>query len=405
MRLRALEGLRPTPATATAVAAVPYDVVDTEEARALAEGNVSSLLHVTRAEIDFPPGTDPHSDAVYRRAAENLRRLEREGALVREPGPCLYVYRLTMGSHQQTGLAALCHIDDYAADIIRKHEKTRRDKEDDRTRTAHELNAHVEPVFLAYRDDPAIGRLTQWAQAAAPLFDLVAPDGVRHTLWRVAGADTFVSAFAKVPVAYVADGHHRSASAARVGQERRAANPRHTGNEPYNWFPAVIFPASHLRILAYNRRALDLNGLSESAFLDALRQITSVTEGAPAEPRHSGETSMFLGARWYAVALPPPDSGDPVARLDVSVLQDRVLGPILGIDDPRTSGRIEFIGGIRGAGELEKRVRADGGVAFSMAPVTMDQLMAVADAGRILPPKSTWFEPKLRSGFFIHPLD
>jgi uncharacterized protein (DUF1015 family) len=397
--------LRPTPATAPAVAAVPYDVVDTEEARALAEGNGSSLLHVTRAEIDFPPGTDPHSDAVYRHAAESLRRLEREGALVREQGPCLYLYRLTMGPHQQTGLAGLCHIEDYASDVIRKHEKTRRDKEDDRTRTAHELNAHVEPVFLAYRDDPTIDRLTQWAQEAAPLFDLVAPDGVRHTLWRVAGADTFVAAFAKVPVAYVADGHHRSASAARVGQERRAANPRHTGNEPYNWFPAVIFPASQLRILAYNRRALDLNGLSEPAFLDALRKIAPVTEGAPPEPRGPGRVSMRLGERWYDVGLPEPDSDDPVARLDVSVLQDRVLAPLLGIDDPRTSERIEFIGGIRGTPELERRVREGGGVAFSMAPVTMDQLMAVADAGRILPPKSTWFEPKLRSGFFIHPLD
>lgn len=405
MRLRALQGLRPTPETAPAVAAVPYDVVDTEEARALAEGNPRSLLHVTRAEIDFPPGTDPHSEAVYRRAAENLHRLEREGALVRENGPCLYLYRLTMGSHQQTGLAGLFHIDDYGADVIRKHEKTRRDKEDDRTRTAHELNAHVEPVFLAYRDDPAIDRLVQWAQAAAPLFDLVAPDGVRHTLWRVAGADTFVRAFGKVPVAYVADGHHRSASAARVGHERRAANPRHTGEEPYNWFPAVIFPASQLRILAYNRRVLDLNGLTEAAFLDALRSVTSVTSGAAPEPRGPGEVSMSLGGRWHAVALPQPASDDPVARLDVSVLQDRILGPILGIDDPRTSQRIEFIGGIRGTGELEKRVREHGGVAFSMAPVTMAQLMSVADAGRILPPKSTWFEPKLRSGFFIHPLD
>lgn len=405
MRLRALQGLRPTPATAPAVAAVPYDVVDTEEARALAEGNPLSLLHVTRAEIDFPEGTDPHSDAVYRRATENLHRLEREGALIREKGPCLYLYRLTMGAHQQTGLAGLFHIDDYAADVIRKHERTRRDKEDDRTRTAHELNAHVEPVFLAYRDDPAVDRLVQWAQAAAPLFDLVAPDGVRHTLWRVAGVDTFIGAFAKVPVAYVADGHHRSASAARVGQERRAANPRHTGEEPYNWFPAVIFPASQLRILAYNRRALDLNGHSEAAFLDALRKVAPVAAGASPEPRGPGEVSMYLGETWYSVELPGPASDDPVARLDVSVLQDRVLGPILGIDDPRTSQRIEFIGGIRGTGELEARVRAHGGVAFSMAPVTMAQLMSVADAGRILPPKSTWFEPKLRSGFFIHTLD
>lgn len=405
MRVRALQGLRPTPLTAPVVVSVPYDVVDTEEARALAEGNPSSLLHVTRAEIDFPPGVDPHSDAVYRRAAENLSRLEREGALVHESGPCLYLYRLTMGSHQQTGLAALCHIDDYGADIIRKHEKTRRDKEDDRTRTAHELNAHVEPVFLAYRDDPAIDRLVQWAQAAAPLFDLVAPDGVRHTLWRVAGAETFVRAFANVPVAYVADGHHRSASAARVGRERRDANARHTGEEPYNWFPAVIFPASQLRILAYNRRVIDLNGRSVDEFLGELRGITAVDEGASPEPRATGEVSMFLDNRWHCVQLPAPASDDPVARLDVSVLQDRILGPILGIDDPRTSQRVEFIGGIRGTGELEKRVREQGGVAFSMAPVTMGQLMSVADAGRILPPKSTWFEPKLRSGFFIHPLD
>lgn len=404
MRLKALEGLRPTPATAPAVAAVPYDVVDTEEARRLAEGNPWSLLHVTRAEIDFPPGTDPHSDIVYRRAAENLQTLERDGVLVNESGPCVYLYRLTMGPHEQTGLAGLFHIDDYASDVIRKHEKTRRDKEDDRTRTAHELNAHVEPVFLAYRDDPNIDRLVQWAQAAAPMFDLVAPDGVRHTLWRVAGAETFVRAFANVPVAYVADGHHRSASAARVGHERRQANPKHSGNEPYNWFPAVIFPASQLMILPYNRRVVDLNGLSTQEFIDGLRAITPVQESQFQQPGGTGEVAMFLGTRWYTFPLPRTDTNDPVARLDVSVLQDRILGPMLGIDDPRTSQRIEFIGGIRGTGELQKRVEEHGGVAFSMAPVTMDQLMSVADSGRSLPPKSTWFEPKLRSGFFIHTL-
>jgi len=404
LRIRPFQGLRPAPPLAAQVACVPYDVVDRQESAALAAGNPVSLLHVDRAEIDLPPETDPYSDAVYAKALENFTALQTSGALIRETGRVVYLYQQVMGDHAQTGIAALCHIDDYENNLIKKHEKTRKDKEDDRTRLIGTLSADTGPVFLTYRDQGAIDRLVAAEKKAAPLYDFTAPDGIRHTLWRVDHAGELVDAFGRVPCCYVADGHHRTASAVRVGRERRAANPRHTGSEDYNWFLAVLFPASQLRILPYNRCVLDLNGHTPEGLVAALKeggfQVEAATEATPPGP---GEVRMYLAGSWSRVAWAPDPAADPIARLDVTVLQERVLAPLLGIDDPRTSKRIEFIGGIRGTAELERRVN-DGraAVAFSMYPTTVEQLMDIADAGAIMPPKSTWFEPKLRSGLFIH---
>jgi len=402
LKIRAFQGLSPKPELASQVACVPYDVVNREEAASLTAGNPHSLMHVDRAEIDLPPETDPYSDAVYAAAKSSLARLVHDGSLVRDSAPFIYLYRQQMGEHIQTGVAAVCHIEDYENDIIRKHEKTRRDKEDDRTRLIGTLSANTGPVFLTYRDREDIDGLVAAETARPPLHDFVAPDGIRHTAWRIEAAE-LVRAFSSVPLAYVADGHHRSASAARVGRERREANPHHTGQEDYNWFLCVLFPANQLRILPYNRVVVDLNGLNPEAFLKAVGERFAVSENAPSTPVAPGQVSMFLGGRWLGLTWKPDPKADPVSRLDVSVLQDNLLAPILGIDDPRTNKRIDFVGGIRGTDELEDRVNSGrASVAFSMFPVTVDQLMDIADAGQIMPPKSTWFEPKLRSGLFIH---
>jgi uncharacterized protein (DUF1015 family) len=404
LRIRPFQGLRPTPQLAPQVACVPYDVVDRAEAAALAEGNPCSLLHVDRAEIDLPPATDPYSDAVYDKALENFLALQKEGALIRETGRVVYLYQQIMGTHAQTGVAALCHIDDYENNVIKKHEKTRKDKEDDRTRLIGTLSADTGPVFLTYRGQGAIDRFINEAKRDKPLYDFTAPDGIRHTVWRLDHAGELVDDFGRVQCAYVADGHHRTASAVRVGKERRAKNPNHTGNEEYNWFLAVLFPGSQLKILPYNRCVQDLNGNAEEDLTAKLKAAGfTVEEAREATPPGPGEVRMYLGGKWLRVAWTPDPQADPIARLDVTVLQERVLSPLLGIDDPRTSKRIEFIGGIRGTDELERRVK-DGraAVAFSMYPTTVEQLMDIADAGAIMPPKSTWFEPKLRSGLFIH---
>jgi len=403
LRTKAFQGLRPTPQLVAEVACVPYDVVDREESAALAAGHPQSLLHVDRAEIDLPPETDPYSDAVYAKARANFIGLQDEGALIRETEPCIYLYQQRMGSHVQVGVATVCHIEDYERDIIKKHEKTRRDKEDDRTRLIGTLSADTGPVFLTYRDSAAIDQLVAAVKKDAPLYDFTAPDGIQHTVWRVAGAKDFVDAFAQVPVSYVADGHHRTASAVRVGRERREANPAHTGNEDYNWFLCVLFPASQLQILPYNRAVKDLNGHTKEAFLEAVaRTFTLLPSGSPT-PKRPGEIRMYLDGAWYDLAWQPAVNADPISQLDVTGLQDRLLAPLLGIDDPRTSKRIDFIGGIRGTDELVKLVDSGkAAVAFSMYPTTVEQLMAIADANQIMPPKSTWFEPKLRSGLFIH---
>ena len=402
MRIRAFQGLVPAPAHAPEVACVPYDVVDAAEAAVLAAGKPRSLLHVDRAEIDLPAGTNPYADAVYARAKENFQELQRDGALVRESGPCLYLYQQQMGAHRQRGLVAVCHVEDYDAEIIKKHEKTRRDKEDDRTRLVDTLSANTGPIFLTYRDTAALNALVARKVAEAPQQDFTAPDGIRHTVWRIAGGAEWVQAFGEVPVSYIADGHHRAASAARVARLRRERNPKHTGAEDYNWFLSVLFPASELKILPYNRIVLDLHRLPPADFLAKVEATFGLEEDAAPSPTAVGRVSMYLGKKWYGLRCPADPKADPVARLDVSVLQDKLLAPVLGIEDVRTSKRIDFVGGIRGTAELVKRVDARGGVAFSMFPVTIGQLMDIADAGQIMPPKSTWFEPKLRSGLFIH---
>jgi uncharacterized protein (DUF1015 family) len=402
MRIHPFQGLVPPPAFAPEVACVPYDVVNTAEAAALAAGKPHSLLRVDRAEIDLPPNTDPYSDAVYARARANFAALQAAGVLTRETEPCLYVYQQQMGAHVQRGFVAGCHVDDYDAGLIKKHEKTRKDKEDDRTRLIDTLSADTGPVFLTYRDQAGVTALVNAKTREQPLHDFTAPDGIRHTVWRIAGGAEWVRAFGAVPVTYIADGHHRAASAARVARLRRERNAQHTGNEEYNWFLCVLFPASELKILPYNRLVVDLQGHAPADFLAKVQAIFGLEENAVPTPAAVGRVSMYLGGKWYGLRCTADASADPVARLDVSVLQDRLLGPVLGIADVRTSKRIDFVGGIRGTGELVKRVEAEGGVAFSMYPVTLAQLMDIADAGQIMPPKSTWFEPKLRSGFFVH---
>ena len=403
MRTKAFRGLIPAPGYGEAVAAVPYDVVSTEEARNLVAGQPHNLLHVDRAEIDLPPGINPYDDAVYARARENFDRLQADGILVREKSPCVYVYQQKMGTHEQAGVVLACHIDDYGGDIIRKHEKTRPVKEDDRTRLADTLCAHTGPIFLTYKDDHAIDALVSSAMAMAPLFEFTDETGVTHVFWRVDGGEDYVRAFAEVPLAYVADGHHRSASAHRVGIERRNANPDHTGDEDYNWFLGVLFPGSQLQILPYNRVVKDLNGMQAEEFVAKVGAHFPVETTDSKTPDQPGHIRMYVDGKWYALQCPATESDDPTKTLDVSVLQEQLLAPVLGVGDPRTDERIDFIGGIRGTDELERRV--DGGqwgVAFSMYPVSVDQLISIADAGKIMPPKSTWFEPKLRSGLVTY---
>ncbi|MEM7386652.1 MAG: DUF1015 family protein, partial [Verrucomicrobiota bacterium] len=354
-------------------------------------------------EIAFSPETDPYSDLVYEAAGKAFQRLQDEGALVRESGDCLYVYRQQMGDHLQTGVALACHVDDYEQNIIRKHEKTRPVKENDRTRLVDTLSAHTGPIFLTYKDESAIDALVAEATAAEPTYDLTDHAGVRHTVWRVEGGASFVEAFGRVPLSYVADGHHRSASAARVGRERREANPDHDGSEDYNWFLGVLFSASQLKILPYNRVVKDLNGNTLQRFLDQVGEVFELSEAAEKEPTGEAEARMYVAGQWYRLAWKKAGTDNPIDDLDASVLQDRLLNPVLAIDDPRTNDRIDFVGGIRGTAELEKRVDEEGwAVAFSMNPVTVEQLIAIADADEIMPPKSTWFEPKLLSGFFVY---
>lgn len=406
MRIRAFQGLRPTTETASKIAALPYDVVNTAEARALAEGNPLSFLNISRAEINLPDDTDPYSDPVYALAAHNFTQFQKQGYFVRESEPSLYVYQQTMGNHVQKGIVTVSHIEDYEQDIIKKHEKTRIAKENDRLALNNALNANSGPVFLTYRDEAAIDAMVEQTVSAPPLFDFTAPDGIQHTVWRMVRPQACVDAFARIPVAYVADGHHRSASAARAGKMRRDLNPNHTGKEDYNWFLSVFFPASQLKILPYNRTVADLNGLSKSDFLQKLAQLGRLSEDAPQSPLSQGDVSLYLDGHWYGLKLTPTADAGPIDCLDVSMLQDRVLAPLLGIDDPRTDSRVDFIGGIRGTAELVKLVDSGkAAVAFSMYPTTVDQLMAIADAGAIMPPKSTWFEPKLRSGLFIHTIE
>lgn len=403
--IRPFRALRPPAERAQAVASVPYDVVNTDEARALANGNELSFLHVSRPEIDLPAGTDIYSDAVYRKAVENFEKLIATCPLEKEAEPSLYVYSLTMGGHQQVGIVGCCSIDEYDNDTIRKHERTRPDKEDDRTRHMLMLRAQTGPVFLTYRTRREIDEQVSAAMSAAPLFDITAEDGIRHTIWRLADTESLVNSFRSVPLLYIADGHHRAASASRARAELRDQSFKHTGEEDYNYFLTVIFPDSQLQILAYNRIVRDLHGLSKGEFLDAIRRSFTIDENANPAPKQRGQWSMYLDGKWYGLELSPettlPDG--VVQTLDVSVLQDRLLDPVLGIKDVRTDKRIDFVGGLRGTRELQHLVdEGKAAVAFSLHPTTVDELLMVSDANQIMPPKSTWFEPKLRDGLLIH---
>ena len=397
--------LRPPVARVAQVASPPYDVVNTEEARELVKDNPLSFFHVSRPEIDLPKGTDLYSDQVYQKAAENFETLVANCPLEVEPSPSIYLYRLIMGDHQQIGVVACASVDEYDNNVIRKHEKTRPDKEDDRTRHMLKLKAQTGPVFLTFRATEEIDSLIADASQLKPLYDFIAPDGIQHTVWHVGDAIRFVSAFRSVPLLYIADGHHRAASASRARALLKGQNPEHTGDEEYNYFLTVSFPDSQLKILPYNRVVRDLNGNSPEEFLDRVRERFEVKDNGQPSPSKPGEWSMYLRGNWYSLALKSGQTApiDPVARLDVSILQDRLLDPILGIKDIRTDERIDFVGGIRGPAELMRLVDSGKGeVAFSMYATSIDDLLEVSDAGGIMPPKSTWFEPKLRDGLLVH---
>lgn len=397
--------LRPPAEKAKQVSSVPYDVVNSEEAAALAKGNPLSFLHVSRPEIDLPPGTDLYSDAVYRKALENYQRLIADCPLQTEDVPSLYLYRLIMGEHEQIGVVACCSVDEYDQDLIRKHERTRRDKEDDRTRHMMVLQAQTGPVFLTYNARADLDNMVLETTVTKPLYDFTADDGIQHTIWHVPDAVRFVQAFREVPFLYIADGHHRAASASRARAELKAQSFAHTGDEEYNFFLTVIFPDDQLQILPYNRVVKDLNGKTSADFLAEVKRVFEVTEGGSPEPAQPKNWSMYLDGHWYGLRLgsdAAPAEG-LVDSLDVSVLQDRLLDPILGIKDVRTDKRIDFVGGLRGTKELERLINeGKAAVAFSLHATTVADLLRVSDAGEIMPPKSTWFEPKLRDGLLIH---
>ncbi|HMK38417.1 MAG TPA: DUF1015 family protein, partial [Bacteroidota bacterium] len=401
--IRPFRGFRPKKEYAARVAARPYDVLNSEEARAEAAGNPVSFLHVGKPEIDLPPDVPLYDERVYQKGKENLRHLIADGILVEDPSPCLYLYAQTMGDHTQYGLMCCASVREYLDNTIKKHELTRKDKEDDRTNHVRVTNAHTGPIFLTYRARGPIDAIVGTIRARKPEYDFVPPDGVRHRLWVIddpGEISSLAGEFGRVSSLYVADGHHRSAAAARVGDERAKGNPLHRGDEEYNYFLAVLFPHDQLRIMDYNRIVKDLNGLQTDAFLARIGATFDVHEGPhPAWPSRKGEYGMYLGGTWYTLNAPGDllAGSDPVARLDVSILQNEILGPVLGIEDPRTSKRIDFVGGIRGLQELERRVNSgEMAVAFALFPTSIEELLAIADAGKIMPPKSTWFEPKLR---------
>lgn len=409
-KIEAFRALRPRVDVAVEVASPPYDVLNSAEARVMAEGNPISFLHVNKPEIDLPEDTDPYDASVYAKGAENLKRLVDDGALIRENRPALYLYRQIMGQHRQIGLVAGASVDEYENDLIKKHEFTRPKKEDDRTRHVDALDANTGPVFLTYRARTEINDLVGRLTAVQPDYDFTADDGISHTMWVVvddADVGALIDAFAAVPELYVADGHHRSAAGTRIRALRRDANPNHTGNEPYNYFLSVIFPDDQMLIMDYNRVVKDLNGLDQDQFLAKIAETFEVEPFSMARPESPKSYSMYLAGRWYRLTAKDGSypNQDPVRRLDVAILQENLLAPILAIGDPRTDERIDFVGGIRGLEELIRLV--DGGkfaVAFALHPTSIDDLFAVADAGEVMPPKSTWFEPKLRSGLITRPL-
>lgn len=411
-RVIPFRAVRPAREYAERVAALPYDVMTSEEAREMARDNPHSFLHIDKAEIDLPPSVDPYDAAVYEKARANFDRHVAEGVFVEDARRAYYIYRLTMDGREQTGLVGCASIDDYVDGRIKKHELTRADKEADRIRHVDALDANTGPIFLTCRPDVRLREVMDRQVAARePLFDFTSDDGIGHTVWVVddEAVAEIERIFEDIDALYIADGHHRCASAVKVGLARREADPAYKGDEDFNFFLAVVFPSDSLRVLDYNRVVKDTGGYSEAGFLKKLEENFTVEpyDGAgPYKPEAKHRFGLYLGGRWYRLTARPGsfDESDPVSRLDVSILQENVLRPILGVDDPRTDKRIDFIGGIRGLKELEDRVADDMAVAFALYPTTVEDLMDIADAGLIMPPKSTWFEPKLRSGLLIHRL-
>ncbi len=430
--IRPFRAFRPAPGLEKEVAALPYDVYNRTEARAEVEGNPYSFLAVDRAETQFEDGCDPYSDQVYEKAGSLLSEWIREGRFVQESRPAYFIYELEMDGRKQTGIVACASVDDYLNQVIRRHENTRQEKEMDRIRHVDACCAQTGPIFLAYRSNGQINEVTDRVRQTPCLFEFTAPDGIIHRGWRIDGNEDIMllqQAFSRVETAYIADGHHRCASAVKVAQRRRQEKPGYTGQEPFNYFLSVLFPDDQLLIMDYNRVVKDLNGLTQEELLDKIGESfevepmpwleetkgekseegewtgTGLRRSRPCRPDRKGCFGLLLGGRWYRLTVRKSIlTDDPVEGLDVSILQNHLLGPVLGIRDPRTDKRIDFVGGIRGLEELERRCGQDCAAAFSLYPTSIEELFAVADAGLLMPPKSTWFEPKLRSGLFIHSL-
>ncbi len=403
--------IRPDRAKADKIAALPYDVYNREEAKAEVKKHPESFLKIDRAETQLADTVDTYDPQVYQKAHDTLWEMVENGSFVREEKRCYYIYTLTMNGRTQTGITACASIDDYESGVIKKHENTRAEKEQDRINHVNICNAQTGPIFLAYRSNPVINQVVEQVQNEEPLYDFTAKDQVRHTVWVISEEAQIAAveeAFAGIGEIYIADGHHRAASAVRVGQMRRTEHPEYTGEEEFNYFLSVLFPDEQLMIMDYNRVVKDLNGWTEEGFLAKVSEIFAVEELGkdPVKPEQKGCFSMYLKGTWYRCAIAPKDqTDDPVEGLDVSVLQKKLLAPVLGIQDPKTDSRIDFVGGIRGLKELERRCSLDCKAAFAMYPTSIQELFAVADAGLLMPPKSTWFEPKLRSGLFIHELE
>ncbi len=411
--LRKFKALRPRKGLEKQVASYPYDVLNSEEARELAKDNPYSFLHVVKPEIDLPKGTDLYSQAVYEKAKENIKKFIKEGILIQENAPKLYIYRQVMDRKEQYGMVGCVSAEEYDRDLIKKHEHTRRAKEEDRMKHIEMTNVHAGPVFLTYKAKDTIDNLVADVVKNEPVYDFVASDGIQHTVWVIEDdtlSDKIIEEFKKLDCLYVADGHHRSASAARIARKKKEANPNHTGDEEYNYFLAVLFPHNQLHIMDYNRVLKSLNGHTEEELFEALDKIFTVEKirGEKYKPKKKGEVGMYFDEQWYKLTMRPEkvDITDPVNSLDTAFLQNNLLRPFFGIEDPRTSDEIDFIGGIRGLDELERLVDSEKfKVAFAIYPTSIQELMAIADSGRVMPPKSTWFEPKLRSGLLVHPLE
>lgn len=406
--IKPFAAIRPEAGKADKIAALPYDVYNREEAKEVVKKNPLSFLKIDRAETQFDDSVDTYDERVYTKAHDMLWEMVEDGSFVREEQPCYYIYELTMNGRTQTGITACASIDDYAQGIIKKHENTRADKEADRIHHVDSCNAQTGPIFLAYRSNREINDVVEQVKKETPLYDFVAEDGIRHRVWVIHKAEdiqTIEAAFASIGEIYIADGHHRAASAVRVGFLRREAHPNYSGDEEFNYFLSVLFPDDQLMIMDYNRVVKDLNGMNTETFLEKIQSLFEVSEGSESQirPEKKGEFSMYLEDKWYLCKIKAVNqSEDPVGGLDVSLLQELLLAPVLGIGDPKTDKRIDFVGGIRGLQELERRVHTDCAVAFAMYPTSIGELFDVADAGLLMPPKSTWFEPKLRSGLFIH---